>query len=202
MVFEKVQEWLEGVDIWGHSIPTSVAKPLARQYLPELIARGPEGIVDALAGTKLAAKTWKFGLGSIFGILGGLFLTGDAADDMHEVASHLVTEFADPTPEDLQDMANTLVSIREAIKFGDWKRLGRAFGVTDLKLLQKRFAAAGKSLATAFSIPKFKLTEIFGLVPKAPKAPKAPPAGEVPVATYGLTGNSEGTQARERTRTY
>jgi len=133
-------------------------------WVPEGIGRLVE-VVSDLTMQDLGGKVLKTVLGAILATVPQRIpgVPDRAVAELQQIATHLGTEFVDPSPEELVRIANSIAELRAGITFGDWSRIARAFGVKT----PEEFSADMKSVADAFS-------RAFGL--RLP--PAAPPPAE------------------------
>jgi hypothetical protein len=133
-------------------------------WVPETIGRIVEVISD-LTLADLGGKIFKTVLGAVIGTVPQRIpgVPDRAVAELQQIATHLSTEFVDPSPEDLVRIANSIAELRAGITFGDWSRIARAFGVKT----PEEITADMKTVVDAFS-------RAFGIT----RAPAAPPPAE------------------------
>jgi len=159
----------EGLDPYFRSweefwkIPTGKTSSV---WVPESIGRVIE-VVSDLTITDLGGKIFKTVLGAVLGTVPQRIpgVPDRTVAELQQIATHLSTEFVDPSPQELVRIANAISELRAGITFGDWTRIARAFGVKT----PEQITADMKSVVDAFS-------RALGFV--APPAP--PPAAPLP----------------------
>jgi len=155
-------------------------------WVPEAIGRGLE-VVSDITLADLGGKIFKTVLGAVLGTVPQRIpgVSERTVGEFQQIATHLSTEFVDPSPEELVRIANSISELRAGITFGDWRRIARAFGVktpeeitADMKTVVDAFARAlGFAAAPAPA----------GAPPApAPPAPTVfPPAAPIEVPGFG-----------------
>jgi len=136
-------------------------------WVPEGIGRVIEGISD-LTIERTGSKIFKTVLGVILGAVPQRIpgVSDRVVAELQQIATHLGTEFVDPTPQDLVSIANSISELRAGITFGDWTRIARAFGVKT----PEQISAEMKTVVDAFSRALG-----FAAAPAPPPAAAPPP---------------------------
>lgn len=132
-------------------------------WVPESLARFVE-VVSDLTIADLGGKIFKTALGGILATVPQRIpgMPERAVAELQQMATHLGTEFVDPSPAELVSIANSIAELRAGITFGDWSRIARAFGVKT----PEQITADMKAVVDAFS-------RALGFA-----APAAPPPAE------------------------
>jgi len=139
-------------------------------WLPEGIGR----VIEALSDVTIeptGSKIFKTVLGVVLGVAPQRIpgIPDRAVAELQQMATHLGTEFVDPTPQDLVRIANSISELRAGITFGDWSRIARAFGLKT----PEQITAEAKAVVDAFS-------RALGFAAPAAVPPPAAPAPPTP----------------------
>jgi len=120
----------------------------SKVWIPEGIGRILE-VVSDLTMQDLGGKIFKTVLGAVLATVPQRIpaVPDRAVAELQQIATHLGTEFVDPSPEELVRIANSIAELRAGITFGDWSRIARAFGVKT----PEEISADMRSVADAFS---------------------------------------------------
>lgn len=137
-------------------------------WVPEGIARIIELLSDLTIQTT-GSKIFQTILGIILGAAPQQIpgIPARAIAELQQMATHLSTDFVDPSTQDLVTIANSIAELRAGITFGDWSRIARAFGV----MSPEQITANMKTVVDAFS-------RALGFAP-----PTVPPAVAPPPPT-------------------
>lgn len=134
-------------------------------WVPEGVGRVVE-VASDLVLADLGGKVFKTLLGVALGTVPQRIpgVSDRTVTELQQIATHLSTEFVDPSPEDLVRIANSIAELRAGITFGDWGRIARAFGLKTPEEITSNM----KTVVDAFS-------RALGIAPAAAAPPTVPP---------------------------
>lgn len=99
--------------------PVTKSPKMSNVYGSELIANALEIPIDMVMGA-LGGKIAKFLLGAAMSMgAKSRKATGRMADDLHEIGSHMLFRFLDPTPGQIAELKADFAKIRDALSFGN-----------------------------------------------------------------------------------
>lgn len=183
MVFEVIDSFMRPwEEFW--KIPSGKTSSV---WVPEGIGRVLEVISD-LTLADLGGKIFK----TVFGVALGTVpqripgVSDRTVAELQQIATHLSTEFVDPSPEDLVRIANSIAELRAGITFGDWSRIARAFGLKSPEEItaQMRSVVDAFSRALGFAAPA--VPPPAGAPTPPPPAPTVfPPSAPIEVPGFG-----------------
>lgn len=97
--------------------PVTKSSKMSTVYGSELLASILEVPIDMVMGA-LGGKIAKFLVGLGFS-LGAKKVAGRMKDDMHEIGSHMLFRFVDPTPSQIAELKSDFAKVRDALSFGN-----------------------------------------------------------------------------------
>ena len=138
-------------------------------WVPEGVGRVIE-VASDLTLEDFGGKVFKTILGAVLATVPQRIpgVPDRAVSELQQIATHLGTEFVDPTPDQLVRIANSIAELRAGITFGDWSRIARAFGLK----APEEITASMKTAVDAFSRALG-----FGAAAAPPTPPPMPGAG-------------------------